>query len=201
MTRSGTLISLPEGEVGFLPLAEEDDDGFANIMGKSSLEIGQEVSVRVLSITRGQATLTMKKEGACSLLGPSTTVADDESNQGSIINETTEKETEMAAESLAVEGVFYDVNSIIEEAIQTDITTSNVEIDSPVEVDDESVTENGVDQIIAEDEQQSQIDNGKEDVSAATQTDSDAVDPGPVITESEGSCFLSHTFSANLSLS
>ncbi|XP_004513015.1 polyprotein of EF-Ts, chloroplastic isoform X2 [Cicer arietinum] len=64
MTRSGTFISLPEGEEGFLPLSEEDDDGFGNIMGKSSLETGQEISVRVLRITRGQATLTMKKEGA-----------------------------------------------------------------------------------------------------------------------------------------
>jgi len=53
MTRSGTFISLPEGEEGFLPLAEEDDDGFGNMMGKSSLEIGQEVSVRVLRITKG----------------------------------------------------------------------------------------------------------------------------------------------------
>ena len=53
MTRSGTFISLPEGGEGFLPLAEEDDDGFGNMMGKSSLEIGQEVSVRVLRITKG----------------------------------------------------------------------------------------------------------------------------------------------------
>ena len=106
MTRSGTFISLPEGEEGFLPLGEEDDDGFGNMMGKPSLEIGQEVSVRVLHITRGQATLTMKKEGASSLVSSSTTVADDESDQGSIINGATEKETEVAAESLAVEGDF-----------------------------------------------------------------------------------------------
>ena len=59
---------------------------------------------------------------------------------------------------------------------------------------DESVTENGVDQIIAKDEQQSHIDNGKEEVSAATQTDSDAVEPCPVITESEGSCFFISRF-------
>lgn len=50
---------------------------------------------------------------------------------------------------------------------------------------DESVTENVVDQIVAEYEQQSHIDNGKEDDSAATQTDSDAVEPCHVITESE----------------
>lgn len=62
MTRSGAFISLPEGEEGFLPVSEEPDEGFANVMGNTSLEVGQEISVRVLRITRGQATLTMKKE-------------------------------------------------------------------------------------------------------------------------------------------
>jgi len=45
------------------------------------------------------------------------------------------------AESLVSEEDFDAVNSIIEEVIQTDIATSNVEIDSPVEVVDESVIE------------------------------------------------------------
>ncbi|KAJ4708478.1 Elongation factor Ts, mitochondrial [Melia azedarach] len=62
LTRSGAFISLPEGEEGFLPTSEEADDGFSNMMGSSSLQVGQEVSVRVLRITRGQVTLTMKKE-------------------------------------------------------------------------------------------------------------------------------------------
>ncbi|KAF8393400.1 hypothetical protein HHK36_021644 [Tetracentron sinense] len=62
LTRAGAFISLPEGEEGFLPTSEEIDEGFGNIMGGSSLQAGQEVSVRVLRITRGQVTLTMKKE-------------------------------------------------------------------------------------------------------------------------------------------
>lgn len=62
LTRSGAFISLPEGEEGFLPTSEEADEGFGNVMGNSSLQVGQEVSVRVLRISRGQATLTMKKE-------------------------------------------------------------------------------------------------------------------------------------------
>lgn len=62
LTRSGAFISLPEGDEGFLPTSEESDDGFANMMGGSSLQVGQEVSVRVLRISRGQVTLTMKKE-------------------------------------------------------------------------------------------------------------------------------------------
>ncbi|KAL5835937.1 hypothetical protein ACOSQ4_015434 [Xanthoceras sorbifolium] len=62
LTRSGAFISLPEGEEGFLPTSEESDDGFASMMGGSSLQIGQEVSVRVLRIARGKVTLTMKKE-------------------------------------------------------------------------------------------------------------------------------------------
>lgn len=63
LTRAGAFISLPEGEEGFLPTSEENDEGFGNIMGGSSLEVGQEVSVRVLRVTRGQVTLTMKKDG------------------------------------------------------------------------------------------------------------------------------------------
>lgn len=244
MTRSGTFISLPEGEEGFLPLAEEDDGGFGKIMGKSSLEIGREVSVRVLRITRGQATLTMKKEGAAaeldiayaqvgddvatnpfvlafrrnkdiakfldqreklqsevksstteivedSLVDSSTTVVDAEGNQeGSIINGAAEKETEAIAESLASEEDLDAVNSIIEEAIQTDIATSNVETDSPVEVADESLIETDslvevADQIVAEDEKLSETDNGKEEFVATTEADRDAVEPGPVVTESE----------------
>ncbi|KAJ7969577.1 Elongation factor Ts, mitochondrial [Quillaja saponaria] len=62
LTRSGAFISLPDGEEGFLPTSEEDDEGFGSVMGTSSLLVGQEVNVRVLRITRGQVTLTMKKE-------------------------------------------------------------------------------------------------------------------------------------------
>ncbi|XP_077210881.1 polyprotein of EF-Ts, chloroplastic-like isoform X2 [Tasmannia lanceolata] len=59
--RSGAFISLPDGEEGFLPTSEESE-GFGGIMGSSALQIGQEVNVRVLRVTRGKATLTMKKE-------------------------------------------------------------------------------------------------------------------------------------------
>ncbi|CAH9143758.1 unnamed protein product [Cuscuta epithymum] len=64
LTRSGAFISLPEGEEGFLPKSELDDGGFGDIMGGSSLEVGQKVNVRVLRITRAQVTLTTKKEAA-----------------------------------------------------------------------------------------------------------------------------------------
>ncbi|CAK8533964.1 unnamed protein product [Lathyrus sativus] len=235
--RSGTFISLPEGEEGFLPINEESDNPVTKVMGKSSLKDGQEVSVRVLRITRGQATLTMKKEGAVpesgspyelqksmgvgtnpftmafrknkdiakflderekvqsegkssatkteedvgtsSSVGSSTTVADDESSQGSIINGDAEKETEEASE-----GDISAVNPIVEEAIQTDIT-SDVETESPVEATDENVIESGVDQIVAEDEKQSEADNEKEELVAETQTDNEAVEPVPVVTESD----------------
>ncbi|XP_004287445.1 PREDICTED: uncharacterized protein LOC101312281 [Fragaria vesca subsp. vesca] len=62
LVRAGAFISLPEGEEGFLPQSEEVDDGFASMMGETSLEVGQEINVRVLRISRGQVTLTMKKE-------------------------------------------------------------------------------------------------------------------------------------------
>ncbi|CAM8973654.1 unnamed protein product [Rhodiola kirilowii] len=62
LARSGAFITLPEDEEGFLPQSEEESDGFGNIMGGTSLTVGQEVNVRVLRIARGQVTLTMKKE-------------------------------------------------------------------------------------------------------------------------------------------
>ncbi|CAI0628768.1 unnamed protein product [Linum tenue] len=62
LTRSGAFLTLPEGEEGFLPASEEVSEGFGNLMGGSQLVMGQEVSVRVLRINRGQFTLTMKKE-------------------------------------------------------------------------------------------------------------------------------------------
>ncbi|PHU11526.1 Elongation factor Ts [Capsicum chinense] len=64
LTRSGAFISLPEGEEGFLPASEEADEAFGIVDSGSSLQLGQEVSVRVLRIARGQVTLTMKKEEA-----------------------------------------------------------------------------------------------------------------------------------------
>ncbi|KAF5748563.1 hypothetical protein HS088_TW04G00519 [Tripterygium wilfordii] len=62
LTRAGAFISLPDDEEGFLPTSEEADNEFLTMMGGSSLQVGQEVSVRVLRVTRGQVTLTMKTE-------------------------------------------------------------------------------------------------------------------------------------------
>ncbi|XP_047328520.1 polyprotein of EF-Ts, chloroplastic-like [Impatiens glandulifera] len=62
LTKSGCFISLPDGEEGFLPSSEEADEGIVNLMGGSSLEVGQNVRVRVLRLMRGQVTLTMKKD-------------------------------------------------------------------------------------------------------------------------------------------
>ncbi|KAK9142674.1 hypothetical protein Syun_012074 [Stephania yunnanensis] len=64
LNRAGAFISLPEGEEGFLPTSEETDDGLGNLLGGTSMQVGQDVSVRVLRITRGQVTLTMKSENA-----------------------------------------------------------------------------------------------------------------------------------------
>ncbi|KAG8471808.1 hypothetical protein CXB51_036371 [Gossypium anomalum] len=62
LTRSSAFISLPEGKQRFLPTSKESDDGLMSMMGRPSLQVGQEVKVRVLRITRGQVALTMKKE-------------------------------------------------------------------------------------------------------------------------------------------
>ncbi|XP_058213781.1 polyprotein of EF-Ts, chloroplastic isoform X2 [Rhododendron vialii] len=66
LTRSGAFISLPDGEEGFLPsAAEEMDDGFNPFArfeedSGSSVEIGEEVNVRVLRISGGRVILTKK---------------------------------------------------------------------------------------------------------------------------------------------
>ncbi|KAF9613430.1 hypothetical protein IFM89_008260 [Coptis chinensis] len=60
LTRVGAFLSLPEGEEGFLPISEESDEVTVNVLGGSSLQVGEEVSVRVLHVTKGQVTLTMK---------------------------------------------------------------------------------------------------------------------------------------------
>lgn len=62
LNRGGSVISLPEGEEGFLPRSEESVEGIVNVMGGSSLQVRQEISVRVLHVAKGQVTLTMKKE-------------------------------------------------------------------------------------------------------------------------------------------
>lgn len=62
LARAGSFISLPDGEEGFLPTEEEADDGLGSLMGASTLQVDQEVRVRVLRIARGRVTLTMKKE-------------------------------------------------------------------------------------------------------------------------------------------
>ncbi|CAL0332518.1 unnamed protein product [Lupinus luteus] len=291
MTRSGAFISLPDGEEGFLPISEEPDDGFGNVMGNTSLEVGQEVSVRVLRISRGQATLTMKKaedvpkvdsvigqgvvhvatnpfllafrknkdiaeflderdriqrtvekssttetleetkgtvkedetllnvpdakdgpestetliEDAPSSVkhtdaddlsgedaGPgafdvSTTIVDGErdsignvSSPTEAIDDAAEKETkEVASGSLAPEGDLPTVNPIIEEAPQTDVTTSTLETGSPLGIANENAIKIGGDPIVAEHEKQSQTSNAKEEFAAVALTNVDVVEPSP----------------------
>ncbi|KAJ8426501.1 hypothetical protein Cgig2_020471 [Carnegiea gigantea] len=48
--------------LSYLFTSEEEDKDFENIMGQSSLMIGQEINVHVLRFARGIVTLTMKKE-------------------------------------------------------------------------------------------------------------------------------------------
>uniref|UniRef100_A0A0R0LAV7 Elongation factor Ts, mitochondrial n=1 Tax=Glycine max TaxID=3847 RepID=A0A0R0LAV7_SOYBN len=294
LARSGAFISLPEGEEGFLPVSEEPDDGFDNVMGNTTLEVGQEVNVRVLRITRGQVTLTMKKEedtagldstfnhgvvhvatnpfvlafrknkdiasflderektqnevqkpttastseeikgtvnqgetvldvpdvqgepesskltdddvpsaeddisenvGTSATNGSSTAIVDDESNLVSNVSSPTtgidsaiEKEEEVASGSLIPEEDLSTVNPIIEEVTQTDVT-NDLKTDTPVEIANENVIETGVDQIVTEDEKQSQTPDAIEEFAAAVLTDSDVVEPSPdkndTITESD----------------
>lgn len=59
--RSGAFISLPDGEEGFLR-SSEVSEGYGNLDGNMDLQIGQDVTVRVLRIEKGRVNLTMKRE-------------------------------------------------------------------------------------------------------------------------------------------
>ncbi|KAH9300806.1 hypothetical protein KI387_012389 [Taxus chinensis] len=56
--KSGAFISLPDGEEGFLHSSEASE----TISGNMGLQIGHDVSVRVLRIERGRVNLTMKEK-------------------------------------------------------------------------------------------------------------------------------------------
>ncbi|KAL9268237.1 Polyprotein of EF-Ts, chloroplastic-like protein [Drosera capensis] len=63
VTRSGSFVSLLDGEEGFLPTSEEEsEDEMAETSSGSSLMVGQEIEVRVLRVAEARVTLTMKKE-------------------------------------------------------------------------------------------------------------------------------------------
>ncbi|XP_057545675.1 polyprotein of EF-Ts, chloroplastic [Amaranthus tricolor] len=117
LARSGAFISLPEGEEGFLPTSEEPDDGFANVMGNTSLEVGQEVNVRVLRITRGTVTLTMKKD-------EDKQTVDTTLNQGVV--HTATNPFVMAFRRNKDIAAFLDVREKAEEEVSAEITTSDV---------------------------------------------------------------------------
>lgn len=59
--RNGAFIELPEGEEGFLRGGEITEGG-ENVAVDTLLQIGQEVTVRVLRIERGKVNLTMKAQ-------------------------------------------------------------------------------------------------------------------------------------------
>jgi elongation factor Ts len=57
--RTGSFVTLPDGDEGFLP-REEEAAALFTLIGHSGLEVGQEVTVKVLNVSRGQVNLTMK---------------------------------------------------------------------------------------------------------------------------------------------
>ncbi|ESR64811.1 hypothetical protein CICLE_v10010581mg [Citrus x clementina] len=167
LTRSSAFISLPEGEEGFLPTSEESDDGFANMMGGSSLQVGQEVSVRVLRISRGQVTLTMKKEDDVGLnlqltqgvihaaTNPFVLAFRSNKDISSFLDERDKSAT--AAKKLEKPTPIEIRGEIIGEAASTNLSGEIAEqvsvFDSPK---DEEVVQNQTDDVIAKDEEQIQ---------------------------------------------
>uniref|UniRef100_A0ACD5YJH9 Uncharacterized protein n=1 Tax=Avena sativa TaxID=4498 RepID=A0ACD5YJH9_AVESA len=57
--RTGSFVTLPDGDEGFLP-REEEAAALFTLIGHSALEVGQEITVKVLNVSRGQVNLTMK---------------------------------------------------------------------------------------------------------------------------------------------
>lgn len=183
ITRSGAFISLPEGEEGFLPSSEETFEGFGNLMGGSTLEIGQEVDVRVLRIARGQVTLTMKKD-------EDNETSDSQLNQGKVYAATNpfllafRKNKDIAAflderenvEEAAKKSVVQQVTEIIEGIVDADQTVA----DDSTKVIDEAISDDKeeeslpsvVDEAVKDDEPASSADS-----SAVTQEDSESILP------------------------
>ncbi|XP_022987595.1 microtubule-associated protein futsch isoform X2 [Cucurbita maxima] len=162
ITRSGAFVSLPEGEEGFLPISEEASEGFGNLMGNSTLEIGQEVDVRVLRIARGQVTLTMKKEEDNEML-------DAQLNQGKVYAATNpfllafRKNKDIATflderenlEEEAKKSVVQKVAEIVEGMVDADQTRAD---DSTKVIDD----------VLSDDKEEESLPSVKDDESASS---------------------------------
>ncbi|KAI4350830.1 hypothetical protein L6164_005241 [Bauhinia variegata] len=202
ITRSGAFISLPDGEEGFLPVSEEADDGFGNVMGTTSLEIGQEVSVRVLRITRGSVTLTMKKEEDISegdsaitqevvhvATNPFVLAFRKNKDVAAFLDQKEKTKTDVEKPSTAIVSEEAE-GTVKEEEIrlpapdkqdepETDAAASNVTAESPLEIADQNVIESRVDDIVAEDEKQLQTSDVEEESAAEAPTDIDGSEPNP----------------------
>ncbi|TYJ98062.1 Elongation factor Ts [Cucumis melo var. makuwa] len=178
ITRSGAFISLPEGEEGFLPSSEETFEGFGNLMGGSTLEIGQEVDVRVLRIARGRVTLTMKKD-------EDNEKSDSQLNQGKVYAATNpfllafRKNKDIAT--------FLDERESIEEAANKSVVQKVTEIvEGIVDADQTDADDkegkslpSAVDEAVKEDEPESSADSSavaQDDSKSILSTSEDVVD-------------------------
>nr|KYP66943.1 Elongation factor Ts [Cajanus cajan] len=204
MTRSGAFISLPEGEEGFLPVSEEPDDGFGNVMGNTSLEVG------VVHVATNPFVLAFRKnKDIASFLDerdktqgevqkPSTERILEEIKgtvkQGETVLNVPDVQGEPESSKELTDDVPSAVKQNAEDEIsknEEDVGTSAVNGSSTAAVDEESnlisnvlsptpanenVIESGVDQIVEEDDKQSQTPNAIEEFAAAVLTDSDVVE-------------------------
>ncbi|KAL9253510.1 Polyprotein of EF-Ts, chloroplastic-like protein [Drosera capensis] len=83
VTRSGSYVSLLDGEEGFLPTSEEElEDEMEETSSGSSLMVGQEIEVRVLRVAGARVTLTMKIEEEDGDLEPDDDDDDDDGGGG-----------------------------------------------------------------------------------------------------------------------
>ncbi|CAJ1951719.1 unnamed protein product [Sphenostylis stenocarpa] len=160
-----------------------------------SSKLTDDIPSAVKQIGEGDISENGENVGTSATNGSSTAIVDDESNLVSNVSnptpgiDTAVENEEVVSGSLTTEEDLSTVNPTIEEATQTEITTSDLKTESLVESAIENVIESGVDEIITEDEKQSQTPNVMEEFAAAVLTDTDAVEPSPdgngTITESD----------------
>ncbi|KAJ7973823.1 Elongation factor Ts, mitochondrial [Quillaja saponaria] len=128
LTRSGAFISLPDGEEGFLPTSEEDDEGFGNIMGTSSLQVGQELNVRVLRITRGQRD-KMQETIEKPVVPKTSEEIEGNGRQGETVSNITEVQDQPAGSKKEKDSVPSTVNNTGEDNSKKEVDTADDEKD------------------------------------------------------------------------
>jgi elongation factor Ts len=131
--RNGAFIELPEGEEGFLRGGEITEGG-ENVAVDTLLQIGQEVTVRVLRIERGKVNLTMKAQVDMKSINKS--INNNEEGGASNPFEVFFRNANLIGSSESSE----DSSAAVEEQPATESSVEATETETPTPVDSEEVS-------------------------------------------------------------